>query len=403
MPVKKILSEDVEIGMVVSSLDRPWSETPFLFQGFQVRDTSEIEELKKQAEYVYILVPDEEIVMSRDSYTSSQPTSYSGIIGQEHYPITDDAEEELRIARHSHDEISHLVMEIENILRSDQELEMEKIEDSIEFMVDSIIRNPDAYIWLTQIQQYDSYTYRQSLSASVWATATGRELGFPREKLHTLATGTLLMDVGNTALPVELLQKKSRLSHDEWLLIKSHVEKGVQILSTTPGISPDVIDIVWTHHERLDGSGYPGGLRGSQIPIMGQIAGMVNFYVAVTIPRPHLEAISPSQALQMLYNQQGRQFDKALVEKFIQALSTYPSGSLVELSTGEIGVVMSQNKGLRLRPNVILLLNPDKEPYGSYPIINLAQEAYDKDGNPLNIVKTLANGKYGLNVEELSL
>ena len=392
MPVKKICSADVEIGMVVSSLDLPWSETSFLFQGFQVQRKSELEELKKQSHHVYILVPDEEIVLSGGTSDPTPLSAASDIIDQAHYQVSKTADEELQTAHRLHKNISCLMVEIGTILREDKELQLAKIENSVEFMVDSITRNPDAYMWLNRIQKFDSYTYRQALSASVWATSLGRELGLAREKLRALATGTLLMDIGNTTLPVRILQKKGRLSHEEWGLVKSHVERGVRILSETPGSSADVVDIVRTHHERLDGSGYPAGLQGAAIPLFGQIAGLINCYVAVTIPRPHAAVISPSSALQMLYKQQGRYFEQALVQRFIQALSTYPSGSLVELSTGEIGIVLSQNPGLRLRPNIILLLNSDKEPYGSYPIINLAQDTCDKDGYPLNIQKTLADG-----------
>lgn len=403
MPVKKISSTEIEIGMVVSSLDRPWSETPFLFQGFQVMEQSEIDELRKQSQHVYILVPDEDIVLSGGASDLTPLSAASDIIGQVHYPISKTVDEELQTARNSHEKISDLMVEVQTILREDKELQLAKMENSVEFMVDSVARNPDAYMWLNRIQKFDSYTYRQALSASVWATALGRELGLVREKLRALATGTLLMDIGNTALPVGILQKRGRLSHQEWALVKSHVEHGVRILSETAGSSAEVVDIVRTHHERLDGSGYPAALRGAEIPLFGQIAGLVNFYVAVTIPRPHATVISPSNALQMLYKQQGRYFEEALIQRFIHALSTYPSGSLIELSSGEIGIVLSQNPGLRLRPNIILLLNANKEPYGSYPIINLAQETCDKKGRPLNIRKTLADGEYGLKAEELSL
>jgi HD-GYP domain-containing protein (c-di-GMP phosphodiesterase class II) len=403
MPVKKISASEVEIGMFVTSLDRPWSETPFLFQGFPVRDQAEIDELRRICRNVYIMEPDEEIELTTRSANSTPEPDYSDVVGRKQYRVSTTAREELNAVRVSHEDISRLMSEIEDALREDRELGLPAIEKSITFMVDSIERNPDAYIWLTRIRKYDSQIYRDSLSASVWATTLGREMGLERNMLNALATGTLFMDIGKTALSSELLHKKERLSEDEWVQMKSHVEHGVRILSDQADISPDVINIVRTHHERLDGSGYPATLQGYQIPLLGQIAGIIDFYVSVTSPRPFAKAISPSNAIYMLYQQQGRYFSELIVRNFIQALSTYPTGSLVELSSGEVGVVISQNPGLRLRPNVVLILDPDKRPYESYPIINLADHNDDRTGIALNIRKTLADGEYDVRIEDLAL
>jgi len=402
MPVTKISTAELEVGMFVSSLDRPWSETPFLFQGFPVREKAEIEELKKLCRYVYIMVADEEIELSSLSSRRKPEAAYSDLLGRKRYEVTKSVKEELRVVRSSHEEISHLMLEIEDTLREDKELDLQSITNSIEFMVDSIERNPDAYIWLTRIKKFDSLIYKDSLSASVWATTLGRELGLERDKLNALAMGALFMDIGKTALPAALLNKTDRLTDDEWALMKTHVEHGVRILSENDETPTDVLDIVRTHHERLDGSGYPSALRENEIPFLGQIAGIIDFYVSVTSPRPYAKAVSPSNATYMLYQQQGRYFSDLLVRSLIQALSTYPTGSLIELSSGEVGVVVSQNPGLRLKPNVVLLLDPDKSPYGSYPLINLADYTQEHAGIAVNIKKALADGEYGIRIEELA-
>ncbi len=403
MPVKKIPSAEVEIGMVVSSLDRPWRETPFLLQGFQVKTQRDVDHLVEQSQYVWILVADEEIEISSGPAGVSPISVSPASVGKVRYEHTALAGPELEEARRSYKEVAGLVKDVETLVAADKELPLDQVRKSLDTMVDSVLRNPDAYIWLTRIQQFDSYTYRHALSASVWATALGRELGLARREIVALGTGTLLMDIGNTALPREILRKKGRLSDEEWTLVKSHVDQGVRILSKASSATVDVIDIVRTHHERLDGSGYPAGLRGKQIPFFGQIAGIVDFYAAVTIPRPYAPAIAPSAAMQILHKQRHRYFDEALVQAFIQALSTYPTGSLVELSNGAVGIVLSQNPGFRLHPNLVLLLDPDKKPYGSYPIVHLATEVEDRRGVPLHIQRTLIDGTYGLQVENLSL
>jgi len=325
------------------------------------------------------------------------------LIGHKQYETTHPARDEVQAVRASHADLIGVLAEVENILREANELKLSLIEKSVDVVIESIERNPDAYIWLNRIRKFDSCIYRDALNASVWATTLGRELGLERDQLNVLATGTLVMDIGKTALPAELQGKTERLTDDEWALMKSHVEQGVRILSETPNIAAGVLDIVRSHHERLDGSGYPLALQGGQIPRLGQIAGIVDFYVSVTTPRPYAQAVSPSDAVYMLYQQQGRYFSGTLVKNFIQAISTYPTGSLVELSNGEVGVVISQNPGLRLRPNVVLLLDPGKQPYESYPLVSLVDYSDVATGRPVDISKTLADGTYDINMEELTL
>ncbi|MGD8998804.1 MAG: HD domain-containing phosphohydrolase [Granulosicoccaceae bacterium] len=401
MPVKQIPSNEIEVGMYVASLDRPWSETPFLFQGFEVHSQQEIDELQRLTRHVHIMVPDEEIVLKRLPDDHEGSLQSLNMLHRIKYNTTVAAQDEVVAVRESHETISQLITEIESLVQAESKLRLDDIEKPVKIMVNSVLKNPDAYLWLTRIRKFDSFIYKDSLSAAVWATALGRRMGMTEQDLCTLATGCMLMDVGKLALPTELLQKHSRLDHDDWELMKTHVGHGLSILEADPHCTTDIMDIVRTHHERLNGSGYPAGLHGSQIPLFGQIAGIVDFYVAVTTPRPFARVISPSQAEQMLYDQKDNFFDEILVEYFIQTLSPYPTGSLVELSTDEVAIVMAQNPGLRLRPNVVLLLDPDKKTYGANTLVNLAD--YKKDNIPVTIVKTLRDGSYGLQIEELSL
>lgn len=389
--------------MYVSRLDRPWRETPFLFQGFHIVDKSEIEELKKQTEHVYILVPDEEIEMGSGS-RGPQPDFQPGADAefQPRRP-TVRIEQELPVARETHAQMTGLVQEIETALSSNEELDIPRVKQTISYMVRSIERNPDAYIWLTRMKRYSSYTYTHSLSASVWATAFGRQMELDEQSMNDIALGTLLMDVGLTEIPEEILQKNSRLTHEEWEIIKTHVRHSIKMLSGTSGVSGEIMQLVATHHERLDGSGYPRGLRGSQIPLLGQMAGIVDFYTAVTLPRRYMKAVSPSAASQLLYKQRDRYFSDKLVNGFIQTLSTYPTGSVVELNSGEVGIVASQNPGWLLRPKIILLLNSEKQPYGSFPVVNLLDELTDRRGQPLYIVRSVAEGEYDINIDQISL
>jgi HD-GYP domain-containing protein (c-di-GMP phosphodiesterase class II) len=403
MAVKKISTDEIEIGMYISSLDRPWKETPFLFQGFLIREQEEVDQLKQLCRDVFILLPDEEFVLSGGLSREPMDPLPPEMVGKQKYEITSNAKEEVQTVGASHDRLVSVLKDVETMLKEDHQLELPMVEESVNVMVESIERNPDAYLWLTRLRKFDSYVYRDALNSSVLAATVGRELGLEHDKLSALATGAMFMDIGKTAIPTALLNKPGRLTDDEWALMKSHVEYGLRILDETPNVPTDVLDIVRTHHERLDGSGYPAVLKGNSIPLLGQIAGIVDFYVSITTPRPYAQPVSPSNAAYMLYRQQGRHFSEELVKCFIQTVGTYPTGSLVELSSGEIGIVVSQNSSLRLKPNVVLLLDPNKHPYESYPLVSLINYSYRNNGEPVTIRKTLADGQYGIKVEELSL
>lgn len=403
MPVKRINAEDLEIGMYVSRLDRPWRETPFLFQGFHIAEQEEIEEVRKQTEHVYILVPDEEIEIGAVAQPGAVEPGPDRLVEGSREPQSVGMEAELPAARQSHAQIAGLLEEIETALQGEEQLDVPRIQQTISYMVRSIERNPDAYIWLTRIKRYNTYTYNHSLSASVWATAFGRQMALEEQALHDVALGTLLMDVGLTRIPNEILQKSSRLSHEEWETVKTHVRHSMDMLSGTAGISRNIMHLIATHHERLDGSGYPRGLRGGNIPVLGQMAGIVDFYTAITLPRSFMKPVSPSAALQLLYKQRGKYFSDKLVNGFIHTLSTYPTGSLVALNTGEVGIVTAQNPGWLLRPKLILLLDPDKNPYGSYPVVNLLEELSDQHGQPLYIVRSVAEGEHDIRVDQISI
>jgi len=399
MTVKQIPSDKVELGMYVTGLDRPWIETPFMFQGFEVKDQKEIDDLKQFTNYVYISSPDEEVEYKKFERKLLTPAQKPKI-NHTTYKNTISADDEIKQIRTSHEDFSKSLSEIKRLVISEGVVKIEHIEEPIKVMVSSVTKNPDAYIWLTRLRKFDSFLYKDSLMTAVLGTAMGRKLGLPESELQLLASGCLLLDLGKLLLPTGLLRKAGPLNERDWALMKQHVTYGIEILDRSPNFNPAIIDIVRTHHERIDGSGYMDGLQGSEIPYYGQIAGIVDTYVAVTTPRPYATPVSHSKAQAILFKQKGQQFDEMLVEYFIHTLSAYPTGALVELSTGEVGIVKAQKSGARLRPDIILLLNPKKKPYGSFTIANL--DDYTVNGELVTIARSLPDGSYGLEIEELS-
>jgi hypothetical protein len=160
---------------------------------------------------------------------------------------------------------------------------------------------------------------------------------------------------------------------------------------------------VATHHERHDGSGYPNGLKGNEIPMYGRIIGLVDSYDAMTCVRPYATSRSPHKAVAELYEQRGMLFQTELVEQFIQTCGIYPTGTLVELTSGEIGVVIAVHSLKRLRPNIMVVLDRNKAPLRKFRNLDLSIVEQDEDGNPLSVKGGLAAGAYNIDPKELFL
>lgn len=270
-------------------------------------------------------------------------------------------------------------------------------------MVDSVARNPDACIWLARMKLEDNYIYEHSVGASIWAVILGRQLGLPKSDLHTLAIGGLLFDIGKLRLDKDLLKARRRLTSKEMKIMKRHVEVGVKLLKEDGMLNQDIIDMAAHHHERHNGKGYPDGLVGDEIPVFARIAAIVDCYDAITSDRIYAKAIAPSLAIKQLYDWKDIYFQGELIEEFIQAIGIYPAGTLVELSSGAVAIVVAASRSRRLRPQVMLLLDSDKQPLGGIDFIDLLKITHTDDGQPLDIVNSLRPNAYDIDMSAIEL
>lgn len=399
---KQVDSRDLKPGMYVARLDRPWVETPFLFQGFHIHTQYDIAELQRHCHFVYI---DTERGAPASRYRDEDPararaadTQLRNICrttcGQPVYPDSVSVEDELAPARASHRGACDRIGAILDDIRAGRKLNVREAEHAVSGMIESILRNPDAFMWLTKLKDKDSYTYAHSIDACALAITFGRHLGLPRPELQQVAVGTLLFDIGKMKLPTELLEKPGRLTATEFALVQAHVGHSVELMANSKDISPTAIEVAHSHHERHNGKGYPRGLNSEQTSVYGKIAAIVDCYDAITSNRPYAVAVSQHEAIRNLYAWRNVDFQEELVEQFIQCLGVYPTGTLVELSTGQVGIVLSQNRVRRLRPKVMLVLDPDKVAYEIAPTVDLMRE--ESASRRLEIARSLEPGAYGI-------
>ena len=387
------------MGMYVSELDRPWLDTPFLFQGFPITSWGQIEELKKHCRTVFVDL--ERGVSNEDP--RSRDSELSPIHGSVVYPEVTPVEKEIAVAKEIYSACEQDVRNSFESVRITGEFIPKLLMDAVGNLTRSIERNPDAMMLLLRIKRKSGEEFNRAVDNSIHMITFGRFLQFPCERLELLGLAGLLLDIGNVNLPDEILRKKDTLLAEEYELVKEHVQHSIDIINAAPELPKGLVDIVLQHHERQDGSGYPHGLHGRQITIDGAISGLVNTYCALTSKRSFTEQTSPSNALNMLYKLRGTLFQDALVEQFIQCIGIYPVGSTVELNNGEIGIVIAQNLVRRLQPRVMLILDSSRKPIASQVILDLVKEVKNNEGEPYRIRRSIPSNELPINLENFFL
>lgn len=395
--------------MYVSRLDRPWLETHYLFQGFRISTVSDIEELGRHCEYVYV-DPEKGVTATRtlkthitrrekDKYAHVfQPVSTHPV-----YPVVTSLEVEIGASRESREQLVDSVTTILDEVRAGHSIKLKSVRKSVSSMIASIIRNPDAFFLLSKLKDKDNYAYAHCVDASGLAVAFGCHLGFSRQELENLAVGVLLCDIGKLQLPAELLKKPGRLSDSEYELVRRHVEFGAQMVREMKDSNEDIVSVVMHHHERHNGKGYPNQVPGHLIPVNGRIAALVDCYDAITSERAYSQAVSAYDAINMIYEWRDKDFQADMVEQFIQCIGLYPTGTVVELSSGEVGIIISQNRIRRLKPRVVLVLDKQKVAYEFNPVLDLIEDPRDENGKPVEILYPLAPGSYGIDISDYYL
>lgn len=281
-------------------------------------------------------------------------------------------------------------------IHNDRSISIEEVSPTVDLLTESVVSNPSALIWLIRMRNENSTAYAHGLKVAVYMMTLGRHLGFTREQLTELGFIGLLLDIGKLELPNTLLGKPDKLSEDENKLMRTHVTSGIDILNAKKPLTNNVLLGISEHHERLDGSGYPNGLTDAGISIFGKMAAIADSFSAMTSARPYDVTRSSFDAMKELFKMSGQQLHAPLVEEFVQAIGIFPVGSMIELSSGEIAIVLEHNKIRRLEPKVLVLTAADKGLLKKPAIVNLMQQNNAADDEKMKILRGLPEGAYGL-------
>ncbi len=402
----RVYTCDLELGMYVAELDRPWTDTPFLFQGFILQEQDEIAVLCEHCEYVYVdgeqSRPDVAVKL-----VALRPVSEAHVAKASTPAKTGFREVEFRRSlTRSHAIYRDARGWIDQMLedsRLGNSVDTDQARSLVTQLADEVIRNPDALIWLTYLKSRDEYTATHCMNVCILALTFGRCLGLEEVALHQLGLGALLHDLGKMQVPDEILNKPGRLTDEEFAIIKRHPGLGFAMLRDDKNIDKASLHIVLHHHERLDGRGYPRGLGEDKIPLLTRISSIVDVYDAITSDRCYHDGIAPAQALENLFKWAPGNFDVGLLEGFIKCIGIYPIGSVVRLSSGEVGIIVASDECNRLKPILLIVQNAEGSPMEQRRLINMASASWEKGGAPLTIEQILEPKAVGIDIKAVLL
>lgn len=410
----KILPHELKLGMYVSELDRPWVESPFIFQGFELKSNEEIQHISNICKYVYVDTDKSPINIQaqlkslhqeqrqRQAKPGNPPATHSDTITLSVSKIDRASFKESVIkARKVRDKTRNYVDNMLAETRMGKIVDTKKARKLVAELANNIIENADASMWLSNLKNRDEYTAIHSVNVCVLSLTFGRALGLDKNQLNDLGLGALLHDMGKMRVPLEILNKPGKLTNEEFEIMKSHPVEGYKLLENSQDLSAEVLDIVKSHHERLNGSGYPSGLKENDINYFTKIVSITDVYDAITSDRVYHDGMTPHEALKKMYEWAPGNFDDQLMQSFIRTIGIYPVGSLVELTSGHIGLVVKLNEEKRLKPIIIMIMNRYKEYYPKRKLVNLASPIWETKKDKPEIHRILDAKEYDIDVKKI--
>jgi len=385
----KLKVGDLRKGMFVCELDRPWSETPFLFEGFELENDADLAAVREHCDFVYIDLGRTQVVRVKIDKVAENP----------YFPTkpSSSLEREMEAAEATKNETSNLVKTFQDEVRFGNNLDAGLAKSAVAQCVASILRNPDAMMLMTQMREKCVETSEHAFNVCIYSIILGRINGLDPKQLEELGTCGLLHDIGNIEIPESILQKTDALTDEEFEIVKRHTVYGRDILMSARNIYSGAVDVAYCHHECLDGSGYPRGLTAEHLNLNCRIVSVVDRYGAIIRNTNYRSALNHLDAVNTMNNlADTHKIDKKLTANFVSYLGFYPPGTIVELSTGEVAVVLKSNLKHRLRPQVLVVRNEERRPVEQW--VDLAVKPVDTKGKPYKIKMVHLPGYLGIDL-----
>ncbi|MDX1634873.1 MAG: HD-GYP domain-containing protein [Marinobacter sp.] len=347
--IKRIPVSAVRIGMYIADLNNDWIPHNVNRRRGIIKNDETVEKIHRLGvSYVYIdtgrgLDSPDGVAIAEVDQANERKLQDAGAL-KPIRQIRVDREQEFSLALRTHDEAQTLMGNLMQNVKLGKAIDLSPVHELAENLRGSVFRNQNALACLGRIREKDNYLLEHSVNLSVLMSIFGKAMGHSDDVLHQTIVGALLHDIGKILTPDHILHKPGRLSPAEFEIMKEHARHSHDLLKATEGIGELTIITAAQHHERMDGSGYPLGLKGEEISIHGRMVAIADVYDAITSDRAYHKGITPSQGLKKLLEWSGDHLDADLVRQFIRCIGLYPVGSLVLLESGRLGVVIETNE-----------------------------------------------------------
>ena len=354
--LKKIPVNDLTLGMHLHALEGPWLAHPFWRSKFLIADSTDLGAVRGSGVSHCWIDPDKGLDVSAPSVAHApatrrapaapaiaiSPPAGTAVAGDAVPPPSASFEEELVIARRLCNRSKEVVRQLFGELRMGKALNAKGFQPLVEELTQSVFRNPGALVSLTRLKTKDDYSYMHSVAVCALMIALARELGMDASACREAGLAGLLHDVGKAVMPLDVLNKPGKLTDTEFDVMRSHPARGHALLVEGGGAGAVALDVCLHHHERIDGSGYPKGLKGDEISRMARMGAICDVYDAISSTRPYKAAWDPAASISRMASWEGH-FDRGMFAVFVHSLGIYPTGSLVRLRSGRLAVVVEQH------------------------------------------------------------
>jgi HD-GYP domain-containing protein (c-di-GMP phosphodiesterase class II) len=412
--------DKLKAGMYVCRLDRPWLETSFAMQGFPIHGPEDIAAVAVHCQYVYIdqqrsiyagqrkrvdyghlqkLVRPEALArLDRLGFRNMRGHGRPLLIPID-YPAAIELAKELPRAINAWKQARMVLNQCIARAKAGKKMSPEDIDTAVEPIVESVVRSPDATLWLVALRRLEAYPTSHPLNCCAMVLVFGRFLGFPPEILLSMAKGALLMDIGMWRLKQNYYIKRDLLVDEAKTEIYEHVLNGLEYLDQSGFADIDANLTILHHHERYDGNGYPRAVRGEKVSLMGFMLGIVDSFDAMCSKRSYHAEEALTAVQRSLYQERDLRYPAEVVEVFFQCLGVYPTGTFVELSTGQIAAVSGQRPESRLYPRLIVLTEADRSPLSEFSEVESADLI--KQPDPIKIMRSLPSSSVEIRLDKV--
>ena len=379
--LKKVPVDQLRLGMHLQELSGAWLEHPFWKTQFVLRDAADLKKLQDSSvlecwidvsKGLDVAAPLSVVPVAAPPAVDAEAAADLARAAQLARKTDVPFDEEVRRAAALCTKSRAAVVSLFNEARMGRTIDTEKCSELVTEIAESVWRNPSALVSLARLKTHDDYTYMHSVAVAALMVALSKQMGQDETQARLAAEAGLLHDLGKALMPVAVLNKPGKLTDDEFTTIKTHPERGHELLLTGRGVDAMVLDVCLHHHEKMDGSGYPHRLQGEQISLLARMGSVCDVYDAITSNRPYKKGWDPAESITRMAAWSKGHFDEAVFRAFVTSLGIYPVGSLVRLRSGLLAVVTQQTPAKLTAPEVKVFFSTKQGLHVTPRLLNLA-------------------------------